>query len=252
VSTWILLRGLTREARHWGSFPDLLRDAFPHAPVIALDLPGNGEFNAATSPLSAAEMASHCRKLIARQDLQPPYRLLAMSMGAMVATAWAEQAPAEIEACVLVNTSFAAFNPLHERLRPRAWPTLLQLLFARNVRHREQLVFSLTSRLERAPPPLLDDWVAILRSRPVRAGNALRQLIAAARFRAPSHAPVSTLVLTGAGDSLVNARCSKEIARRWNCAIAMHPTAGHDLPLDEGEWVAREVREWLGALPVRR
>jgi hypothetical protein len=27
--------------------------------------------------------------------------------------------------------------------------------------------------------------------------------------------------------------------------LALHPTAGHDLPLDDGDWVARVVRLWL-------
>ena len=252
MSIWILLRGLTRERRHWGGFPELLCHEFPHARVIALDLPGNGEFNAATSPLSVAEMAAHCRNELARQGVLPPYRLLAMSMGGMVATAWAQQFHSEVEVCVLINTSFAAFSPQHERLRPGAWPALLRLLFARKARSKEQLVFSLTSQLAHAPPSLLDEWVAIRLSRPVRVRNALRQLIAAVRFCAPTSAPALTLLLASAGDGLVNARCSKAIARRWNCTIAMHPTAGHDLPLDEGEWVAREVREWLVAASIRR
>lgn len=251
MSTWILLRGLARERRHWGRFPELLSNELPDARVIALDLPGNGELNAVASPLRLAGMASHCRNELARQGIPPPYRLLALSMGGMVATAWAQQYPAEIEACVLINTSFGAFSPLFERLRPCAWPALLQLLFARKARSREQLVFRLTSRLERPPPTLLDEWVAIRQSRPVRVRNTLRQLIAAARFHAPSSAPVLTLVLASARDGLVNARCSKEIARRWNCAIAVQSTAGHDLPLDEGEWVAREVREWLAAAALR-
>lgn len=247
MSTWILLRGLTREAGHWGRFPHLWHDEIAHDRVIALDLPGNGAFNAVTSPLSASEAASHCRTVLAQQGVPPPYRLLAMSMGGMVATAWAQQYPAEIEACVLINTSFAAFSPLRERLRPGAWASLLQLLFTRTARSREQLVFSLTSRLMQAPPALLNEWVAIRESRPVRVQNALRQLIAAARFRAPPRAPTPSLVLASAEDGLVNSRCSREIARRWNCAIAVHPTAGHDLPLDEGQWVAREVRAWLVA-----
>ena len=251
MSTWILLRGLTRERRHWGAFPELLQYEFPHARVIALDLPGNGEFNTATSPLRVTEMASHCRNELARQGVRPPYRLLAISMGGMVATDWAQQFPAEVDVCVLINTSFAAFSPQHERLRPHAWPALLRFLFTRNARSKEQLVFNLTSQLAHAPSALLDEWVGIRLSRPVRVLSALRQLIAATRFCAPTCAPALTLLLASGGDALVNARCSKEIARRWNCAIAMHPTAGHDLPLDEGEWVAREIREWLAAAVKR-
>jgi hypothetical protein len=31
----------------------------------------------------------------------------------------------------------------------------------------------------------------------------------------------------------------------------LHPSAGHDLPLDDGPWVAAQVRDWLtGNLPT--
>lgn len=247
MSTWILLRGLARERRHWGRFPELLTREMPEARVIAMDLPGNGGFNALTSPATLIGMAAHCRAELSRHSLQPPFRLLAISMGAMVATAWAQRHPDEIDACVLINTSFAAFSPLHHRLHPRAWPVLLRLMFARNASSRERQVFRLTSQHANIPRELLLDWIAIRHSRPVRAQNVIRQLVAAARFRAPLVAPVATLVLASARDGLVDSRCSREIARRWGCAIAIHPQAGHDLPLDDGEWVARKVRDWTAA-----
>ena len=245
MSTWILLRGLTREKRHWQGFPKQLAEELPDARVIELELPGNGELNGMTSPLNIAAMASHCRVVLAGLGLPPPYHLLAMSMGAMVATAWAVSQPEEIEACVLINTSFGAFSPVHRRFRPRAWVALLRFLFTRSERAREALIFDLTSRLVDPPEPVVEEWAAIRRSRPVRPGNAFRQLLAAARFRPPLNPPVKTLILASAGDRLVDPRCSKEIARRWHCALAIHPAAGHDLPLDDGAWVAKEVHDWL-------
>jgi pimeloyl-ACP methyl ester carboxylesterase len=245
MSTWILLRGLTREQRHWGEFPEVLSKEFPNARVVALELPGNGGLNAMTSPATIAAMASQGRAEVARLGIPPPYHLLAMSMGAMVATAWAANHPEEIEACVLINTSFGFISPICDRLRPRTWPTLLHFLLAQKARDREELVFKLTSKLPQAPPGLIDEWVAIRKSRPVRLGNALRQVVAAARFLPPSVAPVPTLVLASAGDRLVHPGCSMEIARCWNCPMAIHPTAGHDLPLDDGAWVAREIFKWL-------
>ena len=251
MSIWILLRGLTRERRHWRDFPQQLMKEIPDARVILLELPGNGDLNAMTSPASIGDMASHCRAEMAKLGIPPPYNLLAMSMGGMVATAWAERHPEEIDACVLINTSFGSFSPLHQRLRPRAWPTLLRLALTRSAQRREQLVFDLTCRLASARPEVIEEWTAIRLSRPVHARNAWRQLMASARFRAPSAAPVPTLVLASAGDGLVDMGCSTEIARRWKCAIAIHPTAGHDLPLDDGAWVAREIRQWMAGLADR-
>jgi len=224
-----------------------LAEELPGARVIELELPGNGELNAMTSPSNIAAMASHCRTELAGLGIPPPYHLLAMSMGAMVATAWAVSHPEEIAACVLINTSFGAFSPVQQRLRPRAWVALLRFLFTRSERRREALIFDLTARLVDPSVPVIDEWVAIRRSRPVHPWNALRQLLAAARFRAPLNPPAKTLILVSAGDRLVDPRCSREIARRWHCALAIHPAAGHDLPLDDGAWVAKEVHEWLAS-----
>ena len=245
MSTWILLRGLTREKRHWHGFPQMLLKELPGARVIELELPGNGELNGMTSPWSITAMASHCRAELAGLGIPPPYHLLAMSMGAMVATAWAVSRPEEVEACVLINTSFGAFSPVYRRFRPRAWVALLRGLLTRSERRREALVFELTSRLVDPSAPVIEEWAAIRRSRPVRPWNAFRQLLAAARFRAPLNPPAKTLILASAGDRLVDPRCSSEIARRWRCALAIHPAAGHDLPLDDGTWVAKEVHHWL-------
>ncbi len=245
MSTWVLLRGLAREKRHWHGFPNQLVKELPDARVVELELPGNGELNHLTSPLSIEGMASHCRGQLATLGILPPYHLIAMSMGAMVATAWAVDHPEEIEACVLINTSFSTFSSVHQRLRPRAWWVLLRFLLTSCAMKREQLIFDLTSRLVAPSAPVIEAWVAIRRSRPVRTWNGLRQLIAAVRFRAPLTPPVKTLILASAGDRLVNPCCSIEIARHWHCAIAIHPAAGHDLPLDDGTWVAKELHDWI-------
>ena len=42
MSTWIFLRGLTRESGHWGTFTAQFEKAMPGCEVVALDLPGNG------------------------------------------------------------------------------------------------------------------------------------------------------------------------------------------------------------------
>jgi pimeloyl-ACP methyl ester carboxylesterase len=245
MSTWILLRGLMREQRHWGAFPQQLEQALPGARVITLELPGNGTLNTLDSPVDIAGLVAHCRRELVSLGVPPPYGLLAMSMGAMVAAAWAGNHAEEIRACVLINTSFGGFNPPHHRLRPRAWPSLLAFLLPGTDRKREQLIFDLTTRLTPLAATVIETWVGIRQSRPVRTQNALRQMVAAARFHAPPNAPVPTLILASERDGLVDVRCSLEIARRWGCALAIHPAAGHDLPLDDGAWVAQEVQAWL-------
>jgi alpha-beta hydrolase superfamily lysophospholipase len=146
-ATWVLLRGLTRERRHWGDFAGHLAHAMPGARVVAIDLPGNGEANRQRSPWSIDAMAEHARKSLRTMKLDPPYGVLAMSMGGMVATAWATNHREEIDAAVLVNTSMKPFNPYWQRLRPHNYASLFRLMLSRRPREAEARVLRLTSRL---------------------------------------------------------------------------------------------------------
>ncbi|GLH73495.1 alpha/beta hydrolase [Geothrix limicola] len=247
MSTWILLRGWMRERGHWGAFPGALEEALPGARAVALDLPGNGVHHDRPSPTRPADLVAHLRAELADLGLQPPYQVLALSLGGMVAAAWAEAHPEEMAGCVFVNTSFGNVSAPHRRMRPRAWPLAARFLFVRKPGEREELIFRLTSRLGTPPPGLIETWTAIRQSRPVRLSNAWRQLLAAARLRAPSVLSVPTLLLASAGDGLVDPRCSEALARRWGCPLAVHPWAGHDLPLDDGAWVLERIRQWMEA-----
>ena len=244
---WILLRGLTREAAHWGAFAEGFAQAMPGDRVLALDLPGNGEFHQLTSPLLVQDMVQACRVELARRAVAPPYHLLAMSLGAMVATEWARVAPHEVAGCVLINTSLRPFSPFWHRLRVHNVVPLLRLAWLwRSAEAAEQLVWQITSRSPSTPSTVVAQWAAVRRQRPVSARNALRQLVAAARYRAPAMAPVGGLLLLGSQqDQLVSSQCSQAIARAWGLPLQLHPWAGHDLPLDDPQWVIDAVLQWL-------
>lgn len=246
VVTWLLLRGLTRETAHWGGFVDALRRAMPQARVIALDLPGNGQFHEMRSPTTIAGMVAWCRAELAQRGIQGPVHLLAMSLGAMVATEWAYRAPQELAGCVLINTSFAPLSPFYRRLRLRNYPRLLRLaLGAAAPARREQTILEMTSNRAAERAAVLPAWTATRLQRSVRAVNALRQLLAAARYRVRPQAPAVPLLLLGSEqDRLVDVRCTLAAARRWGGAVRLHPWAGHDLPLDDPDWVVAQVRDW--------
>ena len=252
MNTWVLLRGLTRESGHWGAFAGLLQQRHPDARIVALDLPGNGSLNDRVSPTRIEAMTPWCRDHLRAQGFEPPYRLLAMSMGAMVAVDWAARVPQELGACVLINTSLRPFSPWYRRLRPVNYAALLALALTPDLGDaHERTILRLTSRRSNAAAAVLDAWTRLRRARPVSAANALRQLLAAARYRAPATPPaVPLLVLTSRGDRLVDSRCSQELARRWRADIAVHPSAGHDLTLDDPAWVAEQIDRWLTARPV--
>ena len=104
----------------------------------------------------------------------------------------------------------------------------------------------LTSRRAAELGAVLPPWVGVRQARPVSRSNALRQLMAAARYRAPLQAPVPRMLLLGSqNDGLVSGQCSQAIAQAWQVPLALHPSAGHDLPLDDGPWVLAQIRRWL-------
>ena len=247
-ATWVLLRGLTREARHWGDFSARLSTAMHGAVVVAPDLPGNGRLSRQASPASIGAMVECCRADLQGRGLRPPYRVLALSMGGMVATAWSTSYPAEIDAAVLISTSMRPYSPAWQRMRPQALARLVGLAWAwTDLEKREETILRLTST-HPAPPGLLARWCEYARENPVSRRNALYQLLAAARFRAGSNRPtVPLLLLAGIGDRLVHPRCSQSLARAWGASISLHPSAGHDLPLDDPDWVIEQAHRWQEA-----
>ena len=249
MTAWVLLRGLTREARHWGRFPTVLEAACPGEAILTPDLPGAGRRHGEVSPASVAGLLAGVREDLGAGGLRPPYRVLGLSLGGMVALEWAVRYPEEVAACVVINTSLRPLSPFFQRLRPRHYPSLLHAAFGYGgPEKREAVILGLTSRLASDPPALLQAWSAWRRERPVSAANVLRQLAAAARYRLPAGPPpVPMLVLAAARDALVAPACSARLAESWALPLAVHPDAGHDLPLDDPEWVAERVRSWLAA-----
>ena len=245
--TWVFLRGLTREAGHWGSFVRDFSSLQPTAKVITLDFPGNGIFHQAASATNVSQMVQHCRMELARMGEQGPVHLLAMSLGAMVAVQWCHEAPQEISACVLINTSMRPFSLPWQRLRPANYAVLLKLLLSgADAEQWEQTILRLTSNDARAHAGIVPYWTQIRSQRPVSIVNAWRQLWSAASYRAPALRPSPPLLmLASRQDQLVSPQCSEAIARRWSCSIEWHQWAGHDLPLDDGPWVIMKVAVWL-------
>jgi pimeloyl-ACP methyl ester carboxylesterase len=125
----------------------------------------------------------------------------------------------------------------------------MRSLLSNNAEKRERLILRLTSCRGDSQRDVLNAWIAYRKEHRVSRRNALRQLIAAARYHAPIRKPACpVLALASSSDQLVNARCSQHLANQWQIPLALHPSAGHDLPLDDGPWVARQVKDWVATL----
>ena len=194
-------------------------------------------------------MANYCHARLMQLGYTPPYHVLALSFGAMVAVAWSELYPDEIEKLVLINTSLSPYNPFYHRLRPANYPALVRRLLLGSAIQRESLILKLTSSLTsnaERKQAILEQWIAYAREYPITRANILNQLRAAVSYRAAPAAPSApVLLLAGQQDRLVDVKCSLTLARHWGCAIRLHPAAGHDLPLDDGIWVSQQVKDWL-------
>ena len=245
--TWVLLRGLTREARHWGGFAEQLAAHIGQGTVTALDLPGNGEFYQQASPTCVSDMGAFAREQLQAPGIKPPYRLLAMSLGGMVAVDWAQRYPQEVDRLVLINTSMKPFSSMTERLRPANWPQL-GLLAGRwpDADYVERTIHKLTCNQAAHHDEDLALWRQIRKTAPVSSPNAMRQLLAGARFSCANAAPrCPVLVLSSGADRLVNPVCSTHLAQAWQAAHHSHLWAGHDLPHDDGQWVCERIYDWL-------
>lgn len=250
---WLLLRGLAREQRHWGSFPEAFARALG-VRVHCLDLPGTGTENGRPTPTTLPEIADDVRaRWTALRDSTPgPWSLLGISLGGMVSMQWVGAHPEDFERVVLLNTSASNLSRPWERLDLGVVPGIAKALFDRDPVRRERRILSVTAKLiddERAQATA-ETWATFQADRPVARTTVLRQLWAASRFRAPVSLTPPTLVLCAAEDPLTNPKCAKRLADHFGAPLLVHPTAGHDLPLDDPQWLTTQVREWVASHPT--
>lgn len=249
MATWVLLRGLVRESRHWEQFPDAMRAKFPADQVVTVDLPGNGSLHHLPSPTRIEGFVAALRAQLSAQGLRPPFNVLALSLGAMTAISWLSDYPSDVARAVVINTSAARFSPVFQRLRPHNYLAIVSGLFSSDRLKRERIILGITVNLrsEADIAAVAQRWAGYAADAGVSRMNSLRQLWAAARFKAPASLPASVpvLVLNGGGDRLVDPRCSQSLAIGWGLRLQVHPRAGHDLTLDDGDWALQQIQGWI-------
>ena len=244
---WILLRGLARESAHWGAFVPLLQTTFPDAQITLLDLPGTGYFHRETGPDTIKAITDNVRRYaLDKRCIPQPATILALSLGAMVAWEWMHNYPDDICGAVLMNTSFADLSPFYQRLRWQSYGDFIALAMMRNVHNRESAILQLTSNRRNQHKRTIQAWEKIHNQHPISLKNSFRQMIAAASYRPGDIKPKQpVLLLNGRGDRLVAPVCSEAIHKKWHLELRSHPWAGHDLTLDDGAWVALQLKDWV-------
>jgi pimeloyl-ACP methyl ester carboxylesterase len=241
---WLFLRGLIREKRNWGSFPEIFTRATGDS-VFTVDLPGAGTENRERVPLSVPDMVDHVRARWLRDRTgEGPWSLLAVSLGGMIALTWQEKYPQDFQRVVVVNTSSGDLSGPLERFNPRA----LRVALARNHVEREKRIVDITvNRRDFDIEAHAARAAEIARDRPISFRSGLRQIVAGTRSKLPKKAHVPTLVLASTADRLVKHICSERIAQKLGAELRLHHTGGHDLPFDAPEWIAEQVQDWMKA-----
>ncbi len=246
--TWILVRGLAREFEHWFDFPERLSAALG-VRVVGLDLPGCGSEWQEQAPLTVAANARHLAGRL-RHELGVPTRpwgILGLSFGGMVATALCELFPTWASHLVLVNSS-SRLSPSVERIHPSGAARLLRIAALKDPNERERAVYELVSSLRGdALSHCVERAVQVGLRHPIRRTTVARQLAAAARFAPSGKRVQQLLVLSSENDHLVNPKASRRLAEFFGAPLRVHPTAGHELTLDDPEWVVSRIKGWLDA-----
>lgn len=240
---WLLLRGLGREQRHWFDFPELLASSLG-ARTETVDLPGMGSRRLERSPCSIAGIARDLQRHITPAHREGPWGVLGISLGGMVALELAARSPREISHVAIINCS-SRLSLNHQRLRPHALVALVCSNLTRHAEARERCIYALTTR---APRQQLHEWSRRAAAFEPPAPRALlAQLLAARAFRPPTvNQPV--LVLSGARDRVAAPACSRALAQRLGATHYTHPRGGHDLPIEQPQWVAEQLRLWLASI----
>ncbi len=246
MTRFVFVRGLAREAGHWQQFNRALIERLPDAVVEHHDLPGNGVHWRERSPIDTASMAAQLREEVWARSREPVV-LLAVSLGAMVCLDWRQRWRADpLLGLVAINTSIGGLCRPWQRLQISALMSTLRMLALRDAVAREQAILELTTSDHRDDLELARSHAILHDERPIARGNVLRQMLAAARFRA---APVGTVVpillLCSGADRMVDPVCSLRIAEAFATSLAFHPRAGHDLTLDDPNWSANQITAWF-------
>jgi pimeloyl-[acyl-carrier protein] methyl ester esterase len=243
-----LLRGLVRESAHWNGYDQKLKSALPNNWEVGfLEIPGVGKHLHVPSPNSLEAMVEFMRETHLDEIKSSGTKIiLALSLGGMLAKAWVDKYPDDFDGLILVNTSFRGINPLLKRLLPASVLSFTNIFFTPNMPKREGKIIKMVSNHPTDFDAVHAHWVKVQEERPVTRKNFLNQLAAAMKYKTKKNKPnQKILFLAGKKDRLCHYENSIQMNQLWGGELKIHPTAGHDLPIDDASWMNTEINQWL-------
>ena len=238
---WIFLRGLTRGNIHWGDFPALFLEKNPEAEVEYLEIPGNGLLSFEITPTDPKILIDLLKNKSHVAQSSDTYHLCGISLGGMLALKWAELYPESIESVSIINSSLSQFSSFNKRLIPANYLSLMGTIFEHDSYLQEEKILKLTSNKSETNEKYLNLYAEFAAKYKVSTTNLFRQLILANNIRLQKFPKIKLKIFSSAQDRLVHSSCSVAIAKELSGRLSIHPTAGHDLPLDEPEWLIEQL-----------
>jgi pimeloyl-ACP methyl ester carboxylesterase len=242
-SNILLIRGLTREKRHWLNFPEILEQKLDGGKVCMIDLPGVGSNHSEKAPMTIAATMEFVRKQwLNQKDNYPdlPWRIVAVSLGGMIGLNWCSKYD-DFEHITTINTSAGNLSHPLRRLHPEAIKGILRFFVKNDVYQREKFILDQTTNLKEITDDMIHQWQKWDEEYPVSRVVFLNQIFAASTFKVPKKLLCPLTVLYAQNDRLTLCECSQKIAQHFSAPSFSHESAGHDLMLDDPHWVSEQV-----------
>jgi pimeloyl-ACP methyl ester carboxylesterase len=237
--SWFLIRGLGREHGHWGEFPEILKEKHRGSEVVFMDLPGTGDCLHEKSPASISGIVDYLRAK--RPGVERRERVgIGLSLGGMVLLDWVLRYPEDWDRVGIINSSVASGGSWMDRMRWDGFVSLLSASFL-CAEEREKIILARVSNSVEARGKVLESWVQIAKERPVKTVTLARQIFAAMTYRPKFEKEMlkgKVMLLASTKDRLTSYRSSQAISQATGWPLYLHAHAGHDLPLDDPDWVS--------------
>lgn len=241
------LRGLTRGNVHWGPFPEVLKKTVPGIYFLPLEMAGNGNRSSELSHIHPIKAVQDLRRQVqAWKESHPEINItkvtvVAISLGGMIGLKWLELYPDEMDQLIVVNSSLKQLSPFYHRLRPSHYLNIFKTVAWGTIADQEKLILEMTSNRLNLSQKFLPVFIEAAEKNKFLPTNFFRQLILASRIKIKKPLSIKPLFLCSLNDRLVSWTCSRDLSQKFNGTLQINDQAGHDLALDQPEWLAQEI-----------
>ena len=241
----LLVQGLAKSSQYWLGFPHSLSTDFQ---VITFDARG---FGASTRDLpwgyDVGSMAEDVKQIMVEERIEKAH-LFGVSLGGMIVLSFTSKYPQFVASAIVVNASTSgSWRP---RISARALWALAMGAIAKDQREEKLSEVILSPRISKKKRrEIVASWRDIEASDPIPVLNTMKQLMAAARFKATAQVTQQlppVLILAGAEDQFVPQYNSHALAEVFSQAkIRTLPKAGHEPYLDQEKKLILLIKQWV-------